>query len=192
MKLKYYLRGLGIGILITTIIFIIGIHVNQDQMFSDEEVIRRAKALGMVMDETDGKTINELDKDKKQKDTQKEDSKESKSDNKDKQEQAKDDQTKNDQTKADAESEKTQDSDAAAAQKQTVEQVEVSILPGEYSDTISQKLLDAGLIDDKAAFSKYINDTNVDNLIQPGTFTVPKGASYEEVAKILTTKQENR
>ena len=43
MKLKYYLRGLGIGILITTIIFIIGIHVNQDQMFSDEEVIRRAK-----------------------------------------------------------------------------------------------------------------------------------------------------
>ena len=199
MKLKYYLRGLGIGILITTIIFIIGIHVNQDQMFSDEEVIRRAKALGMVMDETDGKTINELDKDKKQdseskdqKDSQKEDSKESKSDNKDKQEQAKDDQTKNDQTKADAESEKTQDSDAAAAQKQTVEQVEVSILPGEYSDTISQKLLDAGLIDDKAAFSKYINDTNVDNLIQPGTFTVPKGASYEEVAKILTTKQENR
>ena len=173
MKLKYYLRGLGIGILITTIIFIIGIHVNQDQMFSDEEVIRRAKALGMVMDETDGKTINELDKDKKQdseskdqKDSQKEDSKESKSDNKDKQEQAKDDQTKNDQTKADAESEKTQDSDAAAAQKQTVEQVEVSILPGEYSDTISQKLLDAGLIDDKAAFSKYINDTNVDNLIR--------------------------
>ena len=88
MKLKYYLRGLGIGILITTIIFIIGIHVNQDQMFSDEEVIRRAKALGMVMDETDGKTINELDKDKKQdseskdqKDSQKEDSKESKSDN---------------------------------------------------------------------------------------------------------------
>ena len=49
MKLKYYLRGLGIGILITTIIFIIGIHVNQDQMFSDEEVIRRAKALGMVI-----------------------------------------------------------------------------------------------------------------------------------------------
>ena len=58
MKLKYYLRGLGIGILITTIIFIIGIHVNQDQMFSDEEVIRRAKALGMVMDETDGKVLN--------------------------------------------------------------------------------------------------------------------------------------
>ena len=189
MKLKYYLRGLGIGILITTIIFIIGIHVNQDQMFSDEEVIRRAKALGMVMDETDGKTINELNKDKKQdsetkdqKDSQKEDSKESKNDNKD----------KHDQTKADAQSEKTQDSNTATTPKQTVEQVEISILPGEYSDTISQKLLDAGLIDDKAAFSKYINDTNVDNLIQPGTFTVPKGASYEEVAKILTTKQENR
>lgn len=194
MKLKYYLRGLGIGILITTIIFIIGIHVNQDKMFSDEEVIRRAKALGMVMDETDGKTINELDKDKKQdsetkdqKDSQKEDSKESKNDNKDNQEQ-----TKDEQAKADAESEKAQDGDAATAQNQTVEQVEISILPGEYSDTISQKLLDAGIIDDKAAFSKYINDTNVDNLIQPGTFTVPKGASYEEVAKILTTKQENR
>lgn len=200
MKLKYYLRGLGIGILITTIIFIIGIHVNQDQMFSDEEVIRRAKALGMVMDETDGKTINELNKDKKQdsetkdqKDSQKEDSKESKNDNKDNQEQAKDDQTKHDQTKADAQSEKTQDSNTATTPKQTVEQVRDQYPSrDEYSDTISQKLLDAGLIDDKAAFSKYINDTNVDNLIQPGTFTVPKGASYEEVAKILTTKQENR
>ncbi len=154
------------------------------------------KALGMVMDETDGKTINELDKDKKQdseskdqKDSQKEDSKESKSDNKDKQEQAKDDQTKNDQTKADAESEKLR-TVMPQQHKRDGRAVEISILPGEYSDTISQKLLDAGLIDDKAAFSKYINDTNVDNLIQPGTFTVPKGASYEEVAKILTTKQK--
>ena len=75
---------------------------------------------------------------------------------------------------------------------QTVEQVQFNILPGEYSDVISQKLFDAGLIDDKAAFNEFIINSDYDNFIQTGDFTIPKGASYEEIAKILTTKKENR
>lgn len=196
MKLKYYLRGLGIGILITTIIFIIGIQVNQDKMFSDEKVIRRAKALGMVMDDSDTKTIDELNKDKQEEQDNKNQKESKENDNNDKKEDKesknKENLTEDDTTKADKQAVESKDSEVETATNQKIEQVEISILPGEYSDTISQKLLDAGLIDDKAAFSKYINDTNVDNLIQPGTFAVPKGASYEEVAKILTTKQENR
>ena len=53
MKLKYYLRGLGIGIAITTLILMISYNING--RMSDSEIIRRAKELGMIMatDESD-------------------------------------------------------------------------------------------------------------------------------------------
>lgn len=46
MERKYYLRGLGIGIAVTAIIM--GIAVSGKQTMTDEEVIARAKELGMV------------------------------------------------------------------------------------------------------------------------------------------------
>lgn len=52
MKLKYYLRGLGIGIIVTTIILMISFS-QRDNDVSDDYVIERAKELGMVMPEED-------------------------------------------------------------------------------------------------------------------------------------------
>lgn len=46
MERKYYLRGLGIGIAVTAIIM--GIAASGKQTMTDEEVIARAKELGMV------------------------------------------------------------------------------------------------------------------------------------------------
>ena len=192
MKLKYYLRGLGIGILVTTIIFMIGIHVNREELFSDEEVIARAKSLGMVMEENETKTLDEVEEQKKSEEEQK-DTKEEKQ----QQEEEKQEDEKSAEQKTDASEEKTSETDPqqtadSQAQPQNVKQIEINILPGEYSDTISQKLLDAGLIADITDFNHFITDHDYDNLIQPGTFTIPEGSSYEEIATILTTKQENR
>ena len=52
MKLKYYLRGMGIGIILTAIVmgFALG---GRKATISDAEIIERAKALGMV-DPTSG------------------------------------------------------------------------------------------------------------------------------------------
>ena len=47
MKLKYYLRGLGLGILLTAILMGVVLGKNTSRM-SDEEIIKRAKQLGMV------------------------------------------------------------------------------------------------------------------------------------------------
>jgi len=44
MKKKYYLRGLGFGILITTIVF----SITGTSKMSDEEIIKRAEELGYV------------------------------------------------------------------------------------------------------------------------------------------------
>ena len=46
MKLKYYLRGIGIGMLVTALILSIS-YLNHNKM-TDEEVKKRAKELGMV------------------------------------------------------------------------------------------------------------------------------------------------
>lgn len=47
MKLKYYLRGLGAGILFSVLVFtfVVG---NKNETISDAEIIKRAKELGMV------------------------------------------------------------------------------------------------------------------------------------------------
>ena len=46
MERKYYLRGLGIGIAVTAIIM--GIALSGDKTMTDDEIIARAKELGMV------------------------------------------------------------------------------------------------------------------------------------------------
>lgn len=47
MKLKYYLRGLGTGIVVTALVLGISLSHGKGSM-SDEEIIKRAKELGMV------------------------------------------------------------------------------------------------------------------------------------------------
>jgi hypothetical protein len=47
VRLKYYLRGLGLGIIFAVIIMMIGFHDNKQSM-SDTEIIEKAKTLGMV------------------------------------------------------------------------------------------------------------------------------------------------
>jgi len=48
MELKYYLRGLGLGIAVTAIIM--GIASSRSGAMTDEEIIARAKQLGMIED----------------------------------------------------------------------------------------------------------------------------------------------
>ncbi len=47
MKLKYYLRGLGAGILFSVLVFVFVVGPKESEI-SDEEIIQRAKQLGMV------------------------------------------------------------------------------------------------------------------------------------------------
>ena len=49
MKLKYYVRGLGIGIVFATLLCVISFKVSGKTDMSDTEVIKRAEALGMIM-----------------------------------------------------------------------------------------------------------------------------------------------
>lgn len=50
MNLKYYLRGLGLGIVMTAIIMGIATH-GKDKSLTEEEIIEKAKTLGMIEEE---------------------------------------------------------------------------------------------------------------------------------------------
>ena len=58
MRFKYYLRGAGIGVIVATLILSVAF-LFQDNI-SDEEVIRRAMKLGMVMEENAQGTLADL------------------------------------------------------------------------------------------------------------------------------------
>ena len=48
MKLRYYMRGLGIGILVTAVLMAVTMH-GKTESLTDEQIIERAEALGMEM-----------------------------------------------------------------------------------------------------------------------------------------------
>ncbi len=55
MRFKYYLRGAGIGVIVATLVLSIAFLFHDN--ISDEEVIRRAMKLGMIMQENAGGTL---------------------------------------------------------------------------------------------------------------------------------------
>lgn len=201
MKLKYYLRGLGIGIIVTTVILMLTSPGKKDSM-TDEEIIARARELGMVTaEETEEKTQQEdaqteedaqIEEDLTEENKTKE-SEENQTGQEQPQEEAKDSDEEAAQPDG-PEKEETGQTDKEDSQEAAAEPVVVTveINQGEYSDRISAKLLEAGLITDAEDFNKYLTDTGVDSSIIVGQHQIPQGADYEEIAKILCEKPENQ
>lgn len=225
MKLKYYLRGIGIGMILTTVVLMIAFAVHKDQPLSDDEIRARAAELGMVMAEdvsasdklsdnneesgqADGeqsaseeaadaetpKSEAEASKETKdeQPDAAKGTEKQEKDDPKDVAASGKSDKNSSDKEQPDAEQSDEGQSDKDQPQTEVVEQVEITIVGGEYSDAVCKKLKKAGVIDDVEAFNKYLSKKGYDNLIQPGTYVVPLGADYATVAKLITDKKNRK
>lgn len=60
MKVKYFLRGLGFGILITTLLLFVSMDMNKSTEMTDEQIVERAKELGMLtQDEVDDYRLGE-------------------------------------------------------------------------------------------------------------------------------------
>ncbi|WP_408070982.1 hypothetical protein [Butyrivibrio sp. JL13D10] len=63
----------------------------------------------------------------------------------------------------------------------------VVVLPsGSESDTCARILRESGIIEDGIAFNKYLVSSGQDRKIRSGTKQIPKGASFEEIASIIT------
>lgn len=205
MKLKYYLRGLGIGILITTVILSLA-GIGRKNM-TDEEVVKRAKELGMV-ESTLLSDLPDQTKAEEVRPTEPETSLQpetSEQENSAEPEAGPGPETSEPETlepEVSPEPEETASTpETPVAPEETPvspedgnpdtlagETVTLVIGRGESSTTVSKNLKKAGIVEDAAAFDRFLCNNGYDKKIITGTYEIPYGASEEEIAKIITRK----
>lgn len=186
MKTKYFLRGLGAGIILSSVVLLFG---SPKDTLSDEEIKQRAFKLGMVekedaleqvLNKSATATPSAISSEKP--DATPENT-ESSSDSKTSKEQS----TVSDKTH-------TQTAEPAKQAKQTQapksnassEMVVVQIKPGMWSDEIAKTFYDLQLVKDAEEFDSFLCDNGYASMIRVGSYKVPKGSTYEEIAKIIT------
>ena len=203
MKLKYYLRGLGIGILVTTVILSLA-GVGRKNM-TDEEAVKRAKELGMVestllSDLPDQTKTDEVRPTEPGISLQPETSEPEESTSTPETPVAPEETTTTPETPAAPEETTTTPETPVAPEETPVspedgnpdtlagETVTLVIGRGESSTTVSKNLKKAGIVEDAAAFDRFLCNNGYDKKIITGTYEIPYGASEEEIAKIITRK----
>ncbi len=90
-------------------------------------------------------------------------------------------------TKSDSASD--EDSSAAASEassEETIPSKNVTIPSGMGSDQVAQVLYNAGFIDNASTFNRYLIDRKIDRYIRSGVKSIPDGATYEQIAEIIT------
>lgn len=201
MRLKYYLRGLGLGIIFAVFIMMVG-YRNHGSSMSDSQIIEKAKALGMVETEDSSgmKTDNKTDEKTDEKNDKKIDTSEPDTSTADTST-AEDTQTGTDNTTDTANADTTAPSDAAvtdpatsdaagadAAQPQQNTTFTITVGGGDTCRMIAERLQTAGIIDDAEKFRVYMGQKGVDQFIADGSHEIPYGASYDDIINILTQK----
>lgn len=207
MELKYYLRGLGLGIIVTAIIM--AVVTSGSQTMTDAEVIRRAKQLGMIED----KVLSESAQ--KKEDTAGEDAPQDEDapQNEDASVDTNEIQTQNGDDAQDTQLQQTDpeaDNTEQTAPEETGEEEEtqpqetertntalpisdtpmvITIGPGDGSYAASRKLADVGAISSPENFDTFLCENGYDKKIRPGTYTIPADASDEQMARIITGEE---
>lgn len=157
MKLKYYLRGLGIGIIVTTVILTVRFSFYKPKI-TDEEVMTRAAQLGMVMPEENIIAEDTQETEEKQENTE--------------------------TTEIIRETEQSTET-AATEEWAEPESVSFTVNPGDVCRTVCNNLFESGLIEDAGVFETFLAGKKFSDSIIAGTYEIPYGASYEEVYQIL-------
>lgn len=66
--------------------------------------------------------------------------------------------------------------------------VKIKVKAGVHAKEVSKQLMEAGIIEDADAFSRFLMKDDLDNYVVDGTYTVSSDMTFEELARILTRK----
>lgn len=179
MKLKYYLRGLGIGILVTAVIMGVT-QGSRKETLSDREIRERAAALGMV---EPGNSLADLEASETPAATEIPEAIETPA------------ATKTPEaaetpaaTEAPAATE-TPEVTARPTQKPAEEEEGSSytfeIQAGDSSYQVAYRLQQAGLVADARDFDNYLCSKEYDRKLKTGSYEIPETATEEEISEIL-------
>ena len=180
MKRKYFVRGLGVGILFGALIMFAAYMTSGKNRMSDEDVIKRAQELGMVK-----QSEYVLESDVTSRETTTEEITTEATTEKATTEAP----TTTEKATTEATTEKATTEASTTEKADTSTQTTVTISSGMSSEAIASVLANAGLVDDASKFNSFLVANGYDMKLETGNFSLETGMSYEEIAKILTTTQ---
>lgn len=179
MKLKYYLRGLGVGIVVTAVILTIANHLGNKM--SDEDIIKRAAKLGMVMKEDES-----LFPPTEPETTTPEPTSPSPAEQETTAVKPAEPETT---TPVPTEPETTT---PVPAEPQTsgivIHTATITVTSGMYSEAVSQKLEEAGIVKNWREFNEYLTSNGYSERLQTGTHSFNSEMGYNEIAEILVSR----
>ena len=189
MKLKYYLRGLGVGIVVTAVILTIANHLGNKM--SDEDIIKRAAKLGMVMKEDESlfpptepetTTPEPTSPSPAEQDTTAVKPAEPETT-------TPEPTTPEPTTPVPTEPETTT---PVPAEPQTsgvvIHTATITVTSGMYSEAVSQKLEEAGIVKNWREFNEYLTSNGYSVRLQTGTHSFNSEMGYNEIAEILVSR----
>lgn len=177
MRLKYYLRGLGLGIIFTCLMFMLFSNKkadNTDQMDVNQQLETTTETLSSqtsgddkndeavsggadVQNNTDADAQNPADNQTGASDTT---------------------DTSN----------QTDDSDITGetgTDDVQDEYVTLVIEKGDIARDVAESLYEEGIIDDVESFRKYLGETGVSRTLHAGEYNIKVGSTYEEIVELL-------
>lgn len=204
MNLKYYLRGLGLGIVMTAVIMGIVTH-SQKETFTDEEIMEKAKELGMIEDSELAKYLEEAKAETEER-VRKEAAEEYAAAKSTASITEEGDTELNGREPAEEEIEREEDledgmesgqeREDGSARVQGVEEEEEQEAPvvftvkrGEAPYSIGQRLEEEGLLPEDADFDKFMVDNGYDRKIVAAEYEIPAGADMKTIAEIITKQR---
>jgi len=179
MKLKFFLRGLGIGILVTASILTIS-HRAQDkqQALTNEQIIEKAEALGMIL--PDESASDEPSESLEPSETPVSTPTVAPSPTVEPSPSVKPSPT--------VEPSATPKATPTVTPEKEPSYVSVTIEKGMWSEAVSRALKEAGLVKSADDFNEYLTDNGYSSLISVGTYKIEKGATYQEIAEKIAGK----
>lgn len=210
MKLKYFLRGLGAGIIFSAVIMLAAYMTSGGYKLSDREIISRAEKLGMVMGDnpTDASASDAGSRSTEEKTTEADSQKDftttgepepaNPEEPKDLTEGTENPDAAGFTTEEEPEpatekpmlGEPTSNEEPADTEEKQDDYttVQITIRSGMGSEEVAELLKDAGIIRDAADFDSYLNDNGYSTRIETGTFRINSNMTYLEIAELLCGK----
>lgn len=199
MKLKYYLRGLGIGIAVTALVLTLA--GGGKESLTDAEIIERAKELGMVesvtlsqlSSENESENVNEEFEEEVSENVSEELSVEDslETENSESASEAVSEENNSEEVSEEvvSEPEASEEISEETSQEQASEMIDeyviVEVGSGDGSDTVSRKLEALGMVEDAQMYDDFLCANGYDKILQTGVHEIPRTADWDMIAEIL-------
>lgn len=191
MRLKYYLRGLGLGIIFTCLMFMLFSNKkadNTDKMDINQQLETTTETLS---NQTSGDDKNDTANDEAvsgsvdvQNNTDAEDDVNAQN-NADAQNTADNQTGASDTTDTSNQTDDSNITGETGTDDVQDEYVTLVIEKGDIARDVAESLYEDGIIDDAESFRKYLGETGVSRTLHAGEYNIKVGSTYEEIVELL-------